>query len=292
MPDAGGARKIPNAVATVVGEVLGSHYYSHRRLETLFADAGAPAEVPEGNCVEKCRRWLRKCNDAPGVDPVAVLGAVLEEFMDYELTDAARMGQPQWEERRDQVRRVLARAGLEYQYGGRIVGSGTSGASRSLEAVLKQRDFDAVEAEFQRALQTVQTDPPAALTAACALVEAFCKTYIADEALTLPSDQTIKPLWKVVQGHLGLDPASMEDADMARILGGLASVVDGLGALRTHAGSAHGRGRRPYRVSPRHARLTVNAAHTLVLFAIETWDSRRSMTGRAIMLSTQRRDWQ
>jgi hypothetical protein len=52
--------------------------------------------------------------------------------------------------------------------------------------------------------------------------------------------------------------------------------VDGLGALRTHVGSAHGRGRQAYRTSPRHARLAVHAAHTLTTFVLETWDARRS----------------
>ena len=55
------------------------------------------------------------------------------------------------------------------------------------------------------------------------------------------------------------------------ILGGLSSIVDGVGALRTHAGSAHGRGKKGYEIQPRHARLAVYAAHTLVLFALETW---------------------
>ena len=53
-------------------------------------------------------------------------------------------------------------------------------------------------------------------------------------------------------------------------------LVDGLGALRTHAGSAHGRGRTAYKVAPRHSRLALNAAHTLVHFLLETWADRRS----------------
>jgi hypothetical protein len=264
----------------VVGDVLGRHYYSHRVLETLFAEHGAPGEPPEGNCAEKCQRWLKRCNEDPSADPLAVLGGVLEHFMDYELTedlatDLATMP-ADWVAQREQVRRALGKAGLQYQYGGRIIGPGTGGATRTLGDILRQRDLGALETEFQRALQTVQSDPPAALTAACAVVEALCKTYIEDEGLTLPSDKSVKPLWKVVQAHLGLDPSKIEDDDMVRILSGLASVVDGLAAFRTHAGSAHGRGRKGYRVSPRHARLAVNAAHTLVLFAIETWEARRN----------------
>ncbi len=129
--------------------------------------------------------------------------------------------------------------------------------------------------ESQRALASVETDPGAAITAACASVESLCHVCIEDEGLTPPTDQSIKPLWKVVQAHLGLDPSQLADDDLKRILSGLTSIVDGLGALRTHVGSAHGRGRRPYRPSPRHARLAVHAAHTLAIFVLETWDARK-----------------
>ena len=62
---------------------------------------------------------------------------------------------------------------------------------------------------------------------------------------------------------------------MKKVLSGLNSIVDGIGSLRTHTGSAHGRGRRVYRLQARHARLAVHASHTLVGFFIETWDERK-----------------
>ena len=76
---------------------------------------------------------------------------------------------------------------------------------------------------------------------------------------------------------LGLNPALVPDDDIRRILSGLASVVDGIGALRTHASSAHGHGSQGYELGPRQARLAVHAAHTLCLFVIETWEVRKKM---------------
>ena len=73
---------------------------------------------------------------------------------------------------------------------------------------------------------------------------------------------------------LGLDPGSIEDQDLQRIITGLFSIVDGIGALRTHAGSAHSEGRKGYKLEPRHARLSVNAAHTVATFVMETWDNK------------------
>ena len=53
-------------------------------------------------------------------------------------------------------------------------------------------------------------------------------------------------------------------------------VAAGIGALRTHASTAHGQARKVYRLAPRHARLAVNAAHTIALFVTETWDAKRA----------------
>jgi hypothetical protein len=73
---------------------------------------------------------------------------------------------------------------------------------------------------------------------------------------------------------LGFDPSLVEDQDLQMILTGLISVVDGIGALRTHASSAHGAGRKTYRLEPRHARLAVHSAHTVALFILESWSKK------------------
>ena len=46
--------QLPIPVCSIVGDVLGSSIYHHRTLESLFYEAGAQGEVPEGNCVTKC----------------------------------------------------------------------------------------------------------------------------------------------------------------------------------------------------------------------------------------------
>lgn len=79
----------------------------------------------------------------------------------------------------------------------------------------------------------------------------------------------------MTKNSFGLDPSSKEDEDIKKLLGGLAAMVDGIGSFRTHAGSAHGHGRKRYKVDPRLARLVVHSAHTLTLFLIETWQLRR-----------------
>jgi Abortive infection C-terminus len=143
--------------------------------------------------------------------------------------------------------------------------------------LLRKRAIPEIEIEFRRALESVESDPPAALTAACSILESFCRIYLQEEGLGLPSDQSAKPLWNAVAHHIGFAPALQTDQDIKKVLSGFLSVVDGIACLRTHDGSAHGRERRSYRILPRHARLAVHAAHTLVLFGLETWTARKKM---------------
>ena len=85
---------------------------------------------------------------------------------------------------------------------------------------------------------------------------------------------TMTDLWAVVRKDLGFDPSQVADDDLRTILTGLIQVVQGLGAFRTHASSAHGAGPKSYRLEPRHSRLAVHAAHTAALFVLESWDKK------------------
>ena len=264
------AKPLPIPVCSVIGDVLGSFIYNHRALETLFYEAGAVGEVPEGNCVTKCQAWLKRMHiEAPA--PAAVLGKILEEFMEVDRA----FGQEEQEAGRKRIHDVLASFGLSYHQGGLILGAATALPTKSLNQVLKDRDLAGVAMEFERALANVEKDPPTAITAACSILESLFKVYIEDNSVEMPADQSLKPLWKTASKHLRLDPSSIEDDDVKKVLSGLNSVVDGIGSLRTHTGSAHGRGRRAYRLQARHARLAVHASHTLVGFFIETWDERK-----------------
>lgn len=266
--------KIPTPIIGVVGDVLGNHYYSHNRLNALFWESGAPGDPPEGNCVLKCQRWLKRCNSDPKVDAFVVLGKVLEDFM--EMEDADNHDEIRVK-KRERVEEILAKHGLSYHQGGQIIGAGTGLPSRSLKEILASRDLSAIEVEFKRAIDNVETDPAAGITAACSMIESLCKVYIEDEGLQMPSKQIIKNLWKVVRENIGLDPRLLEDQDISRVLSGFTSVVDGIGAFRTHTGSAHGRGRKSYRLEARHARLAIHAAHTIVAFVIETWETKKNI---------------
>jgi len=254
---------ISRGIARVIGEALGEHYYSHRVIESRCYESGLRGNPPDGNCSDKITIWVTREAEARPADIAAIVGRLIEEYMDG---DGGR-----YPEGRVKISKILAGHGLAYNRGGIIHGAGTSVPTRSLDDLLRQRIIPEIDKEFERALAFVEKDPPAAITAACAILEAFCRVYLQQAGITAPSDQTAKNLWKLVADHIGFAPSHATDEGMKRIFSGFFAVVDGVSLLRNHDSSAHGREARPYRVLPRHARLAVHAAHTLVLFGLESW---------------------
>lgn len=263
-------KEIPNSVIGAVSSVLGNYYYSHSKLNSLFMESGAPGDVPEGNCETKCSRWLKRSNNDPSIiDPLTILGRTIQPFMDDEHPNERRQrGQ-------ERIRSALAKNQLAYHLNGVITHAGTTPAAETLADFFKKGDFVSIRAEFARAISNVESDPHAAITAASAIIEALCKTYIETHGLEMPTTQTIIPLWKATQNALGLNPDRLLGDDQKQILSGLTSIINGIGSLRTHIGSAHGRGITPPSINSSDARLAINSAHTLVTFAMERWHSKQ-----------------
>ena len=179
-------------------------------------------------------------------------------------------------EGRERLEGILTRTGLTYIKGGNLALAGATAPSRSLDSVIRSRDFPGLDDEFDRAIHSLESEPREAVLAAANILEAICKIHIEDEGLEWPARRDLQSLWPVVRKNLGFDPARLQDEDLKWVLSGMIFVVDGLASFWTHASSAHAEGRRRYNPQPRHARLVVNAARTLATFVLETWDQRRA----------------
>jgi hypothetical protein len=268
---------IPPSVIGTAAPIL-ADWYTHSQLNALFEAHGFPGDAPEGNKVEKCRGWLKRANALP--DALTSFANLIAEMMDAEWSSPRRMAWDTSEvqptpDPREKLTAALDKEALSYARGGYIHGAHLTGPTKSLAERLKVNSIQAVGTEFDRAYKAITSDPPVALTAACAILEAVCKHYIEDENLEMPNKQLLGTLWPMVAQHLGLSPKDVADDDLKQILSGLYSISSGVAALRTHEGSAHGRGKRTYKIAPRHARLAVHAAHTMAMFVLETWEARK-----------------
>ncbi|HEV2332846.1 MAG TPA: abortive infection family protein [Gammaproteobacteria bacterium] len=257
----------------VVSEVLADGE-THASLNNLFLYAGAPDDIPLGNKQAKALAWLRAINKAPALNPLGVLGKLIENYMELPLDpeDATYIYR---KNRKEKIEKALAGSGLQYIRGG-YVSSGSAAPSRTLETIIRERNLTSINEEFDRALRNVESNPREAISAACNILESVCKIYIEDENLEFPAKLDLQGVWAVVRKDLGFDPSKIEDNDLREILAGMISVVKGVGALRTHASSAHGMGKKAYKIEPRHARLAIHSAHTLVIFIFECWDKKKS----------------
>jgi len=265
-------RLIPAPVLAVVADITSSRE-THASLDNLFTYAGAPGDPPEGSKPVKAQAWLRLTNKEESVEPLAVLGRLIETYME-EPVDQNNTWDTHKREDRERIQKVLGHCQLHYVPGGKITGV-LAAPSKNLEVFIRDRDIASVDHEFSRALTNVETSPREAVSAASNILESICKVYIAEENIEAPSKLDLKPVWTVVRKHLGFDPSSVEDQDLQQILSGIISIVDGIGALRTHASSAHGAGKKSYKLEPRHARLAIHGAHTVALFILESWQKRR-----------------
>lgn len=272
-------KEIPAPIIAVLSDTL-YNIESHAGLDNLFLYADAPGDPPEGSKSVKTQAWLRRINKESEF-PLKVLGKLIETYM--ELPEEEDNTKVLWgvnvvdhkQELKVKLQAVLDRCNLTYLTGG-IISDGSSAPSKSLSELIKGRDIPSIESEFNRALDNVNSEPREAVSAACNILESIFKVYIADENLPQPQKQDLQNVWKVVRADLGFDTKLVQDDDLKRVLSGILSIVDGIGAFRTHASSAHGEGRKTYKLKPRHARLAIHSAHTLALFVLETWDEKRS----------------
>lgn len=146
--------------------------------------------------------------------------------------------------------------------------------------IIYEYDIDTVLKENERIKKNLDSDPEDAITSACSLVESMCKSIIHEMNIPLPSDKTIKGLFKAVQEPLGISPKKNDKYSesinecIRTILNSLSTCVQGIGNLRTNFGDAHGREKNFPRIDVRIARLAINSANTISIFLIETWENK------------------
>jgi len=269
---------IPQFVISAIADTV-AESETHASLDSLFMYADAPGEPPEGSKPVKALEWLRRINKECGNLRFSVIGRIIEKYMEAEVeeTPSFFVNQEQIDIRKNKIQKIkqqLGRAGLTYSRGG-IISKGEGLATRTLSDLIKNRNIHAIDDEFKRAMRNIESNPREAVSAACNILESIFKVYIAEHLhLSMPAKQDIQSVWKIVKADLGLDASVLEERDLQEIVSGIMATVHGIGALRTHASSAHGAGKRIYNLKPRHAKLAIHAAHTVAAFVLETWDEQ------------------
>lgn len=117
--------RLSKSLCAVVGEVISSTG-SHNSLEALFISSGAPGQPPALSHHSKWKEWLFRAGQDEGVDSLAVLGSILEEFMDLPPSTQAE-GYEAWKTGRQRVVSALEDNGLRYYRFGRVLPESATG---------------------------------------------------------------------------------------------------------------------------------------------------------------------
>lgn len=164
---------IPAPVISVVAEIVSSRE-THATLDSLFMYAGAPGDPPPDSKNAKALAWLRRVNKDESVEPLKVLGQLIEGYMDEEIDENLDFNPEKKKEEKGRIVKALQNAKLQYMRGG-ILSGALAAPSISLEQSISKRNIPVLNEEFDRAIRSVETSPKEALSAACNILESLCK---------------------------------------------------------------------------------------------------------------------
>ncbi len=266
--------KIPPAMIGTLSDILSS-YYTHDNLDNLFLSSGSPDNIPEGSKLKKVSAWLRTINNECK-NPLEILGNIIAEFMDTEI-NGLYINSENLPNHRKKVIDCLAKDGFSYSRGGMIT-KGTSIPSVSLRENIKNRGLNSIEQEINRALSNVEKDPLSAVHNAGSVLEATLKNYLDHYQQKYEEDKdTLSSLWQKTVQHIGIHPKELSDKDLKEIASGLFAIVNGTMHLRNKKSAAHGKSENQFQnisIKPRHARLAINASHTIASYIVELMEDK------------------
>jgi hypothetical protein len=115
--------RLSKSLCKAVGDAIAATG-SHLALDELFRTAGAPGDPPALAHHSKWKEWLFRAGQTDGVDSLAVLGNVLEEFMDLPPADEYSEAFDKWTSDRQRIEKALEENGLRYYRFGRVLPHG------------------------------------------------------------------------------------------------------------------------------------------------------------------------
>ncbi len=156
--------------------------------------------------------------------------------------------------------------------------------SAQIEKLKNDFNSDYMNSQIQSMQSTIEENPTDAIGKAKELLESCLLTILKKEGVAVDKDWDLPRLSKETFNLLNLSPEDIPEDKKAkdtirRILGNLANITTGITELRNPYGSGHGKDFGYKGLSPRHARLAVGSASTLVRFIWDTYQEQKSSIG-------------
>lgn len=177
--------------------------------------------------------------------------------------------------------RCLRRDGFTWQ-GGRLIPPADMVTAVNVHDAVIALNEPELSRQIARLRDAVDKDPALAVGTAKEMLETTCKAILERRDIVVDSSWDVAELLKRTRKVLKLVPDDIPDSakgseTIKRLLSNLGQVGIGLAELRNLYGTGHGR-TGAGGLSPRHARLAVGSAVTLVQFLFET-DQEQTRNG-------------
>lgn len=174
----------------------------------------------------------------------------------------------------DKLIHFLRKDGFQWVNGTIVSGAGSPSLDDLKETALV---FDAkhLADQIRRIEHSIEADPALAIGTAKELIETCCRTIMAERGKSVVGTPDIPALTKETLKELKLLPEGIPEQAkgseiIKRLLSNLATIGQGVAEIRNLYGSGHGKDGKTQAIKPRHAKLAVGAATTLVMFLFET----------------------
>ena len=175
--------------------------------------------------------------------------------------------------------RSLRRDGAAIDEDGNLLEAGASPVALPLDEFERLSQPDVLVKHLERISANLAQDPAAAIASAKELVESTCRFILDDYNVEHKKSADLLDLYRAAAVELKINreavPGSRRGSESAqRILQNLATTVQSMAELRNELGLGHGRTANSPAIE-RHARLSFNAARTVVEFMLQTWHERK-----------------
>lgn len=169
-----------------------------------------------------------------------------------------------------QLFKLLERDGYSF-VNGKVQYDNSTYIPNGIEDLTSEYNIEHVENDWKRALSQAKTDPEDAITATRAMLESTLKWILDDIEEEYEDTDNLSQLYKKVATILNFSPDQHGEQTFKQILGSINGVITGLGALRNSYGDSHGKGKKNYKPSERHAKFAINLSGTLCIYLLETY---------------------
>ena len=132
-----------------------------------------------------------------------------------------------------------------------------------------------VNSKINTMTDAIHKDTDLAIGTAKELLETTCKSILRQKSVTINSDWTLPQLLKATTNSLDFAPKEASNADKAdkaikQILGGISSIVQGVGELRNGYGTGHGKDADFKGLEIKYAKLLVGVVSEIVILYLAT----------------------